>query len=72
MLYEANQQSERTVEMHEALAEIYALRGNFRMAIEELHSAISKTQEERALTRHRLQGRIEQFRELEIERNRVS
>lgn len=72
MLYEANQQSERSVDMHEALAEIYALRGNFRMAIEELHSAISKTSEERPLTRHRLQGRIDQFRQLEIERNRVS
>lgn len=71
LLYEAQQKDGRTVEMHEALAEIFALRGNFRHAIEELHSAISKLTEEKSLNRQRLSARIDQFRELEIERNRV-
>lgn len=71
LLYESHQKNERSAEMHEALAEIFALRGNFRSAIEELHKAISKIPEERNLSRQRLQARIEQFRDLEVERNRV-
>ncbi|MCO4320482.1 M48 family metalloprotease [Aliidiomarina quisquiliarum] len=71
LLYESHQKNDRPADMHEALAEIFALRGNFRMAIEELHTAISKIPEERNLTRQRLQARILQFRNFEIERNRV-
>lgn len=71
LLHESHQKSNRPADMHEALAEIYALRGNFRNAIEELHTAISKLPEERGLSRQRLQARIDQFRAFEVERNRV-
>ncbi|MCC5856324.1 MAG: M48 family metallopeptidase [Idiomarina sp.] len=71
LLHEAFQRSNRAADMHEAQAEMFALRNNFRQAIEELHSAISKTSDDQTLTRQRLQARIEQIRALEIERNRV-
>lgn len=72
LLYVAYHQSGRAVDMHEAQAEIRALRGDFRSAIEELHQAISKLPKEKSLTRQRLQARIEQFKELEAERKRVA
>ncbi len=72
LLYEAHQGAGKTTELHEALAEMHTLRGRFQSAVEELHTAISKTTEEQESTRQRLTARIEQVRTLEAERNRVS
>lgn len=71
LLFEAHQKSSNAVPMHEAQAEVLALRGNFTLAIEELHHAHSKVADNRQLTRQRIQGRIEQMRRLETERERV-
>lgn len=72
LLHEAQQGSGRAVEAHESMAEIFALRGAFRRAVDELHSGISKTPESNESTRQRLTARIDQIRALESERNRVS
>lgn len=71
LLFEAHQRSGNAVAMHETQAELHVLRGMFDMAIEELHHAFSKTPEERTLARQRIQGRIEQVRRLNSERERV-
>ncbi|RTE87786.1 M48 family peptidase [Lysobacter sp. N42] len=68
LLHTAYELDGKISEMHEARAEIFALRGDFRGAIEQLHTAISKTEEDATLTRQRMQARIEQFRALEQER----
>jgi len=72
LLLEAYERQGQINRMHEARAEMYSLRGDFRAAIEELHNAISKTEEDQDLTRQRMQARIEQFRALESERDRVA
>lgn len=71
LLQEAHQRAGNAVAAHEATAEILALRGNFRLAIEELHSAFSKAAESNTSTRQRIQARIQQFRALEAEKNRA-
>lgn len=71
LLQEAHQRSGNAVAAHEATAEILALRSNFRMAIEELHSAFSKTPESQTASRQRIQARVQQFRALEAEKNRA-
>ena len=71
LLYEAHQKAGNSVAMHEAMAELHILRGLFEPAIEELHHAFSKTTEHRELSRQRIQGRIEQVRQLSNERERV-
>lgn len=71
LLYDIYQKTNDQVPAHETMAEILALRGNFRMAIEELHSAFSKSEIESELRRQRIQARIQQFRTLEAQRDRV-
>lgn len=71
LLHEAHQGAGDAVSMHEAQAELFALNGNFDMAIEELHSAHSKVAEDRTLSRQRIRGRIEQMRKLKNDRERV-
>lgn len=71
LLKEAHQRAGNSVAMHEAHAEVLALYGNFTRAIEELHNAFSKVDENRTLKRQRIQGRIEQMRALSNERERV-
>lgn len=68
LLHTAHEQDDRISAMHEARAEIFALQGDFRGAIEQLHNAISKTEDEKILSQQRMQARIEQFRALEQER----
>ncbi|RUO25892.1 peptidase M48 [Aliidiomarina minuta] len=71
LLQEAHQGAGDAVSMHEAQAEIFALTGNFELAIEELNNAHSKVAEDRTLSRQRIRGRIEQMRKLERDRERV-
>ncbi|WP_198676558.1 M48 family metalloprotease [Aliidiomarina soli] len=71
LLFEAHQQSGDAVAMHEAQAEVLILRGIFDMAIEELHHAYSKLPDNRTLARQRVQGRIDQVRRLNNDRERV-
>lgn len=71
LLYDAQQKSGNAIGMHEAMAELHILRGLFELAIEELHHAYSKTPDYRELSRQRIQGRIEQARRLNSERERV-
>jgi predicted Zn-dependent protease len=49
--------------MYETRAESLALRGNFRLAIDQLHTAHNHTDSD--LTHKRLNARIEQMRSLE-------
>ncbi|RUO22215.1 peptidase M48 [Aliidiomarina iranensis] len=71
MLIDLHQRAGNSVALHEAQAELHSLRGSFQMAVEELHSAYSKTDEKDESNRQRIQARIFQMRSLEAERNRV-
>ncbi|RUO38521.1 peptidase M48 [Aliidiomarina shirensis] len=71
MLIDLHQRADNSVALHEAQAELHNLRGNFQMAVEELHSAYAKTSEEDESNRQRIQARIFQLRALEAERDRV-
>ena len=57
--------------LHEAQAELHALRGSFQLGVDELNSAFAKTNESDESNRQRIQARIFQLRALEAERNRV-
>lgn len=65
ILYEAYRESGRLASMYETRAEIYGLHGGFKLAIEELHIAHTKTEDD--LMKKRLQARIDQFRALQTQ-----
>ncbi|TRW49965.1 M48 family metallopeptidase [Aliidiomarina halalkaliphila] len=71
LLHESHQKSGNVVGQHEAMAEVMVLRANFTNAIEELHSAFAKSNEHDLMNRQRIQARIQQIQNLQVERERV-
>lgn len=64
LLADAYSESKQKLEMHQTKAEIYALVGAYRPAIEQLHTAYNYAAE-RKLEKQRIRARIEQLREAE-------